>query len=406
MDTTTIKQKFELLRPTLSESGRRLWAAAEAIAIGYGGTRRVHEATGIARHTIRAGIRELTGVRPLPPPGKERHAGSGRRPIGVAQPGLLEALNALVEPGTRGDPMSALRWTTKSLAKLAEELVAQGYSVSPRTIGTLLKREGYSLQSTQKRLEGKQHIDRDQQFRYIHEAIEQALREENPVISVDAKKKELIGDFAARGQEWQPKGQPVPVRVHDFVDPVLGKVNPYGAYDIFRNEGWVSVGTTADTGEFATATIGRWWANLGASHYPNATRLLVTADGGGSNGVRLRAWKVGLQVLADELNLPITVHHLPPGTSKWNKIEHRMFNAISLNWRGRPLETVAMVVDLISNTTNKGGLKVYAAVDDTAYAKGQKYDDDIMAALNIKPHAFHPEWNYTIYPMSDGPQAG
>lgn len=393
----SIRRKYEALRDTLGERGRRLWAAVEAREIGWGGQTLVSKATGMTRRAIRMGLRELSGERQIPA-GRQRMPGGGRRTVETSQPGLVCALTSLISPGTRGDPESPLLWTTKSLRKLSSGLAEKGYRVSFKQVGRLLKGLGYSLQSTRKTIEGRQHPDRDAQFQLIHDSIRDFVSSGDPTISVDAKKKELIGDFSRAGREWQPKGDPVLVRVHDFIDRTLGKVTPYGVFDIAKNEGWVSVGVTADTGEFATESIRRWWEHLGADGYPSAKRLLITADGGGSNGYRLRAWKVGLQRLADELKIPITVMHLPPGTSKWNKIEHRMFSHITLQFRGRPLISRELVVELIAHTKTKTGLRIEAELDETVYEKGVPISKDKMDAVNIECHEFHGEWNYTIHP--------
>ncbi len=315
-------------------------------------------------------------------------------------PGFGAALKALVEAGTRGDPESPLLWTTKSLRKLATTLTDQGFPVSFKQVGIELKKLGYTLQGTRKTKEGGKHPDRDAQFRRIHDAMQTLMKAGEPVISVDAKKKELIGDFGQNGQEWQPKGKPVEVRVYDFVDKKLGKATPYGVYDVAHNKGWVSVGISADTGEFATGTIERWWEKMGNEAHPGATQLLIIADGGGSNGSRLRLWKLGLQVLADEIGIPITVMHLPPGTSKWNKIEHRMFSFISMQFRGRPLESAELVVELIAHTKTSTGLEIQAELDETTYERGIKVTKKMMESINIRRHDFHGEWNYTISPNS------
>ena len=399
-DGESIARKFEALRDVLDERGRRLWAAAEAREIGWGGQTLVWKATGIARHTIRAGIRELeSGSKP--PPGKQRASGAGRPSIQRAQPGLAEAVDALVSPGTRGDPVSPLRWTTKSLRHLEKALRAQGFAVGRTALAKVLRGLGYSLQATRKTTEGKQHVDRDAQFQKIHDEVAAFIASGDPAVSVDAKKKELIGDFKQAGQEWQPKGQPVPVRVHDFIDKNLGKVTPYGVYDVAANAGWVSVGISADTGEFATASVGRWWDRVAAEGYPDAGRLLITCDGGGSNGSRLRAWKVGIQELADRIRIPIKVMHLPPGTSKWNKIEHRMFCHITQQFRGGPLISRELIVELIAHTTTRTGLTIQAELDDTVYLKGRSIPDSVMESLNIERDEFHGEWNYTIHPREN-----
>jgi transposase len=395
----SIARKFHSLAGILDERGRRLWAAAEARELGHGGQTLVSEATGLARHTIRAGVRELEGERVVPA-GRQRMAGAGRPTRVKSQAGLEEAIESLISPGTRGDPESPLRWTTKSLRNLSDALHERGFVIGRSTLGQQLHRMGYSLQSTQKTSEGSQHIDRDAQFQRIHDAIAEYSASGEPAISVDAKKKELVGDFAQGGQEWQPKGQPVAVRVHDFVDPQLGKVAPYGVYDIAANTGWVSVGISADTGEFATATIQRWWDRIAVNGYDHPTRLLITADGGGSNGSRLRAWKLGIQALANKIGIPITVMHLPPGTSKWNRIEHKLFCHITQQFRGRPLMSRELIVELIAHTKTRTGLKVAAELDETIYLKGKTVSDEEMAALNIQRDEFHGEWNYTISPQA------
>jgi transposase len=355
----------------------------------------------MTRRAIGVGIRELEGERVVPA-GRQRLPGAGRKRAESAQPGIEEALDALVSPGTRGEPTAPLLWTTKSLRNLADALRGQGFSASTTTVRRMLRERGFSLQSTRKRTEGKQHPDRDAQFQHIHDLIAAFRSTGDPAVSVDAKKKELIGDFAQGGREWQPTGKPVSVRVHDFVDPSLGKATPYGVYDIANNSGWVSVGVSADTGDFATQTIRRWWDRVGERGYPDAKRLLITADGGGSNGYRLRAWKVGLQVLADEIGVPITVAHLPPGTSKWNRIEHRLFCHITAQYRGRPLVSLETLVELIAHTRTAKGLRVDAELDETVYPKGVQIDDEVMACLNIERDEFHGEWNYTIHPNGPG----
>jgi transposase len=375
--------------------GRRLFAASEAKAAGYGGIAAVSRITGRAASTIGRGLKDLSV--PLEE-GRVRRRGGGRKPLIEIEPKLLDDLNALVEPAARGDPMSPLRWTSKSLRKLAAELRELGHKISHTLVGELLKRLGFSLQANRKTREGDSHPDRDAQFCYINAQVAAALAENEPVISVDTKKKELVGDFKNGGRELRPKGQPEPVRVHDFVIPELGKAVPYGVYDIAANAGWVNLGINHDTAAFAVESIRRWWHELGAARYPTATRLLITADCGGSNGVRVRLWKRELQVLADELGIAITVCHLPPGTSKWNRIEHRLFAFITQNWRGKPLVSHQVIVQLIANTRTKTGLTVACRIDASAYEKGIKVSDAEMAALNIQPANFHGEWNYTFTP--------
>jgi transposase len=402
--TQTISAKFAPLEPFLDERTRRLWAAVEARTLGRGGIMRVAEATGLSRATIRAGLRELT--LPLPPElqqgtsGRLRRLGGGRRSLLESDPQLLQDLERLVDPVTRGDPMSPLRWTCKSAARLADELQAQGYAVSERTVNRLLHELGYSLQANRKTLEGCHHPDRDAQFHYISRRVKLFQRQGYPVVSVDTKKKELVGQFRNGGREWQPRGQPERVKVHDFPEEELGKVIPYGVYDLAMNTGWVSVGIDHDTAEFAVATLRRWWEHMGHEVYPHATRLLITADGGGSNGSRCRLWKVEVQKLADELELQISVCHFPPGTSKWNKIEHRMFCHITENWRGRPLVSREVVVNLIGHTTTKAGLEIRSALDENRYPTGREVTDQQLETLSIKREKFHGEWNYTIKPRS------
>ena len=396
-----IRAKFEALKPVMDERCRRLWAATEAKAIGRGGITRVSQATGISHVTIRAGLSQLG--RP-PVPGamtrRVRRPGGGRKMLTHHDPGLLTALESLVEPLTRGDPQSPLRWTCKSTAKLASELNTRGHVVSPRTINTLLARLGYSLQSNRKTREGGKHPDRNAQFEHINAEAESFVKSGQPVVSVDTKKKELVGDFKNGGREWRPKGDPEEVRVHDFKDKELGKAIPYGVYDMAANLGWVSVGVDHDTAEFAVATLRRWWQRLGSEMYPGAKRLLVTADGGGSNGSRCRLWKLKLQELADETGLRITVCHFPPGTSKWNKIEHRMFCHITQNWRGRPLVDLECIVELIGSTTTERGLEIRAELDKKAYPLGRVVTREEMDSISIKADEFHGEWNYTIHPRA------
>jgi hypothetical protein len=407
MDTPTIdtiRAKYESLKPVMDERTRRLWAATEARAIGRGGITRVSEATGMSQVTIRAGLSQLncpSGSDATPvTPGRVRRPGGGRKSLVHHDPGLLTDLESLVEPLTRGDPRSPLRWTCKSTAKLAAELNARGHAVSPRTINTLLARLGYSLQSNRKTREGGKNPDRNAQFEHINVKAESFQKSGQPVVSVDTKKKELVGDFKNGGREWQPKGSPEEVRVHDFIDPKRGKAIPYGVYDLAANLGWVSVGVDHDTAEFAVATLRRWWRQLGGGMYPGAKRLLVTADGGGSNGSRCRLWKLKLQEFADETGLRITVCHFPPGTSKWNKIEHRMFCHIAQNWRGRPLVDLECVVNLIGSTRTETGLEIRAELDKETYPLGRVVTQQEMDALSIKGDVFHGEWNYTIRPRA------
>ena len=400
---TQTKQKYQALAACLDESTLRLWAAAEARSLPHGGIVVVARATRLSRRTIERGLQQLRtpqrGVRPAECLSRRvRAPGGGRKALSASDPTLMRDLEALVEPLTRGDPESPLRWTCKSTTKLAAELQTQGHQVSQRTVCELLHRLDYSLQATRKTREGAQHPDRNAQFVHIAQLVREFQQAGQPVISVDTKKKELVGDFANRGREWQPKGQPVPVWVHDFVDPALGKVSPYGVYDVAANEGWVSVGIDHDTAEFAVESIRRWWRQMGRRRYPHAQRLLITADGGGSNGSRTRWWKVQLQNLADELGLDLRVCHFPPGTSKWNKIEHRMFCHISENWRGRPLSSREVVVNLIGQTTTAQGLRIKAALDQRQYATGHKVTDHEMARLALERDTFQGDWNYTIKP--------
>jgi hypothetical protein len=385
----------------LDERAWRLLLGAEAKVLGRGGIKLVAGAVGAHPDTVAQGVRELDYPEPIP--GRVRRPGAGRPSASAADPALWEALDALVDPVTRGDPMSALRWTTKSTAKLAGELVATGHQVSPTTVANLLKANGYSLQGNAKTIEGRQHVDRDAQFSYLNDQATAFSAAGDPVISVDTKKKELVGNFTASGREWEPTGEPTKTSVHDFVDKQLGKVAPYGVYDIAANTGWVNVGTDADTGQFAVESIRRWWNLMGANTYPFATRLLITADSGGSNGSRLRLWKTELAALATETSLAISVCHLPPGTSKWNKIEHRLFSAISRSWRARPLTSHEVVIETIRATTTKTGLTINAELDLGVYEKGIKISDqqiEELEANQLQRHAWHGDWNYTMYPAT------
>lgn len=406
-DMATIEAKYQALSSRLDEASLRIWAAAEARSLGHGGVSLVAKAIGVSRTTIHAGLAELKeAVVPVAVIKKDGHmrvraTGGGRKKLTNKDASLVKDLDALVEPTSRGDPMSPLRWTCKSTRRLAEELKRKGHAVSQRTICDLLSQMRYSLQSTRKTREGGQHEDRDAQFGHIAKTVVDYQKAGDPVISVDTKKKESVGDFKNAGQEWQPEGMPEEVRVHDFVDPELGKVAPYGVYDLTANVGWVSVGIDHDTAEFAVESIRRWWREMGVEIYPQARRLLITADCGGSNGYRVRLWRRELQKLADELQLTIQVCHFPPGTSKWNKIEHRMFSRITANWRGRPLVSREVVVNLIGSTTTKTGLRIKAALDSGHYAQGIKVSDQELATLAIERDEFHGEWNYRLRPRSE-----
>jgi hypothetical protein len=394
-----VRSRYEALSPILDEQGLRHFAAAEAQALGRGGVSLVARITGIARSTINRGIKEIKAKRHAGA-GRVRAVGGGRKKKTATDKSLLEDLRNLVEPATRGDPMQPLLWTSYSLSHLAAALKALKHEVSLPVIGALLRSLGYSLQANRKTREGGTHPDRDAQFRYINDLAEDFLATDNPVLSVDTKKKELVGDFKNNGREWRPEGLPEEVKVHDFIDPEQGRAVPYGVYDIADNAGWVSVGTDHDTACFAVNAIRLWWLRMGKDRYPKPERLMITADGGGSNGHRVRLWKVELQKLANELGIPITVCHLPPGTSKWNKIEHKMFSFITINWRGKPLRSYQTIVQLISATTTKTGLKVRAELDTNKYQKGIVVPDDQFDALNLLRHDFHGDWNYTLSPAS------
>jgi len=398
VDERAIAERFELLsaQRILDERGRRVWAAVEARSAGRGGIAAVVRATGISESTVLRGLADLESGE-VPRPGRVRRH-PGRVPILEREQGLDEDLERLIDPATRGGPESPLRWTSKSGAKLAEGLREKGHDVVDRTVLRLLKVKGYRLQANKKTREGASHPDRDAQFAHINKTAEEAITAGEPVISVDTKKRELVGDFKAVGREFEPKGHPVEVRGHDFKDKQLGHAIPYGVYDLTADEGWVSVGITRDTATFAVNSILSWWTHLGRQRYPNATTLTITADSGGSNSPRTRLWRVELQRLADETGLRIVVCHFPPGTSKWNKIEHRMFSFVSLNWRGKPLESLEVIINLIAATTTNTGLKVYAHLDDREYEKGVEVTDDQLAAVNITRNSFHGEWNYSVTP--------
>jgi Rhodopirellula transposase DDE domain len=396
--------KFAAIFPHLDERQRRLLMGAEARALGRGGIRLVARAAGVREATVSLGVDELdSGAEPL---GRARRPGGGRKRAADVDPGLRPALLALVEPDERGDPMSPLRWTVKSTRKLAAELTAQGHKVSADTVGDLLREEGFSLQGNAKTIEGKQHPDRDAQFHYINEQVKAHQGTADPVISVDTKKKELVGQFKNAGREWRPKGQPVATHTHDFPEDSAGKAVPYGVYDITGNTGWVSVGTDHDTAAFAVESIRRWWKAAGSSDYPLARRLLITADAGGSNGYRTRAWKAELAALAVETGLEITCCHFPPGTSKWNKVEHRLFSHITMNWRGRPLTSHEVIVQTIAATSTRTGLRVHAELDTSSYGTGVKVSDAQMSALPLTRHHWHGDWNYTLRPEDYDPASG
>ena len=403
MDAQTeaaVRSKLDLLAPLFDEQTRRLWAAAEAQVLGRSGVSLVARATGLSRTTIHQGLKDLVELHETKAQGRTkriRAEGGGRKPIDEYDPTLRRDLELLVAPLTRGDPESPLRWTCKSTRQLAAALIDQGHVVGRQKVADLLAELGYSLQANRKTKEGSaDHPDRDQQFNYINDQAIAFQQRRQPVISVDTKKKELVGEFKNGGQEWQPKGNPELVQGHDFPDPKLGKANPYGVYDQQANVGWVSVGTDHDTSEFAVESIRRWWNKMGRRRYPDATELMITADGGGSNGYRVRLWKVALQKFANESGLHISVCHFPPGTSKWNKIEHRMFSHISMNWRGKPLISHEVIVNLIGNTTTQGGLTINAELDTNIYPKGIRISDDELEAVNLTKAKFHGEWNYII----------
>ncbi len=396
-DSAGITARYEALKPVLDERARRLVAAAESQVVGKGGISAVAQATGISRPVIRQGIAELKNPETLPP-GRIRRKGGGRKKAVEKDESLASDLQSLLESTTRGDPESPLRWTCKSVRQLTGELTRMKHRVSHQVVADLLHALGYSLQANSKTNEGTDHPDRNAQFEHLNGKVKWCLGRHQPVISVDTKKKELVGDFKNNGQELRPKGSPDPVRVHDFVDPELGRAAPYGIYDLGRNSGWVSVGMDHDTAEFAVETIRRWWRSMGQPSYPSATRLLITADAGGSNGSRLRLWKLELQKLADETGLRIVVCHFPPGTSKWNKIEHRLFSFISQNWRGKPLRSFETIVSLIAATTTSTGLRVHAELNTETYAAGIKVSDQAFAQIKIRRDKFHGDWNYEIQP--------
>jgi transposase len=395
-----ITTKYKQLEGVLNERSRRVWAASEAMAIGHGGISKVMKATGLSRNAIKHGISDLSGESdPNEFTGRVRRKGGGRKKLEDLDGSLLKELEALISPETRGDPESPLRWTTKSTRNLSNELKKKGFLVSHEKVAQLLKSLGYSLQAPRKTNEGKSHPDRDRQFQYINQQTDKFQNEGLPVISIDAKKKELVGDFMNGGREYQPKGLPVEVNVYDFFSLAKGKATPYGIYDLTRNNAWVNVGVSKDTAQFAVSTIRNWWDEMGQASYPLAEKLLIHADGGGSNGSRNRLWKMELQKMATDLNLEITVSHFPPGTSKWNKIEHRLFSQITKNWRGKPLESLEVIVSLIGATSTKNGLTVEASLDPNEYKGGIKILDKELKTININRHEFHGnDWNYTLLP--------
>jgi len=397
---TQIRRKYHSLSVEMDERGRRQWAAAEARELGWGGVTAVARAIGLSRTTITAGLRELelpTGQRATEGM-RVRQPGGGRKALTETDSGLLAALEALIEPTTRGDPESPLRWTCKSTRRLADELTRQRHPVGANTVAALLRQGGYSLQANRKTREGASHPDRNAQFEHINAQVRRFQNRDQPAISVDTKKKELIGDFKNSGREWRPRGEPEEVRVHDFLDKKLGKAIPYGVYDMVNNQGWVSVGIDHDTAQFAVHSIRQWWRPMGHRRFPQASELLITADGGGSNSPRSRLWKVSLQTLADELGLRLHLCHFPPGTSKWNRIEHRLFSFITQNWRGRPLVSHQTVVSLIVGTTTQAGLIVKAALDTNRYNTAVKVTDEQLNQLRLTPHPFHGDWNYMLTP--------
>ena len=400
-----VREKYERLQPHLGERGTRLWAANEALSFGRGGVRAVAEALTISCKTIMQGKRELPAPSSHPGSdlvgGRQRRPGGGRKSILAKHPEMRARIEQIVDPATRGDPMKPLRWVSKSLPHIVDELSRQGYRVSTHTVSKMLQEDlDYGMQGLRKTREGSSHPDRDAQFHYINRQCQEFQQRVQPVISVDSKKKELVGDFKNGGREWHPKGEPEPVRTHDFEDKQKGKVTPHGVYDLGRNRGWVSVGIDHDTAEFAVDSIRHWWKRMGQLTYPEAKGLLITADSGGSNSYRARLWKCQLQKLANETRLSITVCHFPPGTSKWNKIEHRMFCHITSNWRGRPLESLEVIVNLIAHTGTSKGLTIDADLNVNSYAKGIKVSNEEMSRLNLRPADFHGEWNYTISPRA------
>jgi transposase len=398
---SVLRAKYQALAPLMDERVTRRWAAAEAHALGWGGASAVAKATGLSRTTIRSGLAELHHPRAEPPTERTRRPGAGRPRLADRDPKLLDDLHTLLEPDTRGDPEAPLLWTSKSTRHLAEALVALGHDISHDSVGRLLEEIGYRLQANRKTEEGSDHPDRDAQFGYINRCIRRFQKRHQPVVSVDAKKRELVGNYRNPGREWRPEGTPQRVRTHDFRDKELGVAIPYGVYDLTRNDGWVSVGIDHNTAEFATESVRRWWERMGSLAYPDADELLLTADGGGSNGSRARLWKLKVQRLADRLGLRISVCHFPPGTSKWNRVEHRMFCHITENWRGRPLVSRAVIVNSIGRVRTREGLRIEAELDTNSYPKGIKVSDEEMAGLNLQRAKFHGDWNYTILPSGN-----
>jgi hypothetical protein len=400
-----IRARYQRVKNSLTERARRLFVASEALALGHGGIAVASRATGMAASVIGRGINQIraheSGAVPELPATRSRKPGGGRKKATEKDPTLLSDLKELVESTTRGDPESPLLWTARSQRNIVDALKNLGHQTSMKMVSRLLKELGYSLQANRKRLEGAQHPDRNAQFEHMNETLRRQLEANEPAISVDTKKRELVGPYKNGGRELSAKADPVDVNVHDFIDPEKGRATPYGVFDLDKNEAWVSVGISHDTGEFAVQTIRTWWNELGAPKYPNAKSLVITADGGGSNGYRLRLWKLELQHLVDELGFPITVCHLPPGTSKWNKIEHRLFSFITQNWRGKPLVTHQVIVNLIAATTTKAGLRVHSRIDSRTYAKGRRVSDNQLALVNLEPNPFHGEWNYTIHPSKE-----
>ncbi len=394
-----IRVKYTNVSSSLNERERRLWAANEALSYGWGGLSLVCKATGLSTSAVRHGIQDIKNPSPFME-NRVRQVGGGRKKLTNVNRGLRKELLALVEPMAKGDPMSSLLWSSKSTKKLAEALKEKGYNISHTSVGTLLRELGYTLQANQKSLEGNQHVDRDAQFAYINKSMAELQSRGQPTISVDTKKKENIGNYKNNGEEYSPKGKPIKVETHDFPDKLLGKVVPYGIYDIGKNKGWVSVGISSDTAEFAVNAIRTWWYTMGSKNYPDASELLITADCGGSNGYRVKLWKCELQKFATETGITIHVRHFPPGTSKWNKIEHKLFSYISKNWRGRPLISTETVINLISNTSTRRGLEVKAVLDRNNYETGKEVSEDELKLLNIIRDEFHPEWNYSIIPRT------